>query len=102
MIHVKLSKYIIWTHQAFENWNCSWYRHTKMQTVLLIETVLSFTMSKRLPLYWSYNRDILDTIQTVLIMETWEYLPTFLLVFELARAPIDSLCIHGQNWVGFC
>ena len=45
-------------------------RLTERETVLIIETVLIFIIFPKLPLYWSYNRDILKKIQTVLMIET--------------------------------
>ena len=45
-------------------------RLNERETALIIETVLIFIMFLKLPLYWSYNRDISKKIQTVLIIET--------------------------------
>ena len=49
------------------------FGYEKFQTVLIIETVLIFFSLQTLPLYWSYNRVILENFQTVLIIEQYLY-----------------------------
>ena len=60
--------------KSFKHRNYSWKKLNGRETVLIIKRVLIFIILLKLHLYWSNNRDISKKIQTLLIIETWEYL----------------------------